>query len=145
AASGSATHSHGNGTLAVSVTGGTHEHTITDPGHTHTVTAQAGSDGGSGYIVGGNYGGPDDGTINTGSKTTGISIAATTGAHEHTVVVSGATATDGAAHDHGITGSTEAAGSAVQVSGGTIGSTGSGTAFKVVPEYYPVIYIKKMV
>ncbi|MDR1322839.1 MAG: hypothetical protein LBK68_00195 [Candidatus Margulisbacteria bacterium] len=144
ASSSSATHSHSNGTLAVSITGGTHGHIVTDTGHTHTVTAQAGDDGGVGYLVGGNYDGPNDATVNTGNATTGISIAETTGSHGHTATVSGSTATDGASHGHGITGSTGVAGGTPTISGGTIGNTGSGTAFNVEPAYYTMIYIKKM-
>ncbi|MDR1323118.1 MAG: hypothetical protein LBK68_01640 [Candidatus Margulisbacteria bacterium] len=156
AASGSATHSHGNGTLAVTITGGTHGHTVTDPGHTHSIKTYERLNGnGNNYSY---WEGAIDG--NTGRATTGITIANTTGSHAHTATVSGSTANDGAAHGHGITGSTGsdnathghsitgntgAAGGSPTISGGAIGNTGSGTAFDVVPAYYTVIYIKKMV
>jgi hypothetical protein len=165
AASGAAEHSHGNGTLAVTITGGTHGHTITDPGHTHNT---------SGGTVGVDYSknravSPYESSewwekwnnnISISSEKTDISIADTTGSHSHTVSISGSTATDGAAHEHGISGaiadtdathghsingSTASTGHSHEISGGTIGNTGSGTAFNVEPAYYTMIYIKKMV
>jgi hypothetical protein len=144
AASSSVTHSHGVGTLAVAVSGGSHGHGITDNGHSHTVTAQASGDGGVGYLVGGSYDISNDGTVSTSTVGTGISVN-TSSSHSHSATVSGSTATDGASHGHGITGSTGTAGGSLTISGGTIGNTGSGTAFDVVPAYYTMIYIKKMV
>jgi hypothetical protein len=143
ASSSSATHSHGNGTLAVAITGGTHGHAITDPGHTHNLymTPQTANGSNNGKWSD-EYGSWQSGRVS--SATTGISIADTTGSHAHGATVSGSTATDGAAHGHGITGSTGAAGGSPTISGGTIGNTGSGTAFDVTPAYYTMIYIKKM-
>jgi hypothetical protein len=155
AASGSATHSHGVGTLAVTITGGKHGHTITDPGHTHTTPWATGWCKGGGDSGGAEY----NGSHATGSTVTGISIAETTGTHEHGATVSGSTANDGAAHTHSISGSTasdstahehtingstESTGHSHEISGGAIGNTGSGTAFDVTPAYYTMIYIKKM-
>ncbi|MDR1113902.1 MAG: hypothetical protein LBL50_02295 [Candidatus Margulisbacteria bacterium] len=122
-------HSHSVGTLAVTITGGTHGHTVTDPGHTHTVsnvnTSPSNNSGG-----GATQTSKIPGIATTSKNTSGISIASTTGLHEHTAVVSGSIGS--IEHSH-------------QISGGNIGNTGSGTAFNVVPAYYTVIYIKKMV
>ncbi|MDR2428899.1 MAG: hypothetical protein LBD62_03740 [Candidatus Margulisbacteria bacterium] len=142
-ASGSATHSHGNGTLAVTISGGAHGHTITDPGHTHSYTSVASyhrSGPDASHVA------KDDRTVaTTGNSLTGITIASDTGSHAHTASVSGVIASDSTAHEHSISGSIASAGHSHTVSGGTIGSTGSGTSFAVVPAYYSMIYIKKMV
>ncbi|MDR1114197.1 MAG: hypothetical protein LBL50_03810 [Candidatus Margulisbacteria bacterium] len=150
ASSSSATHSHGNGTLAVTITGGAHGHAITEPnsgkGHRHPAMRQHYGGTGNSCLSGGADTTPynNDWWFSTGYTPTGISIADTTGSHEHSATVSGSTATDGAAHGHGITGSTGAAGGSPTISGGTIGNTGNGTAFDVTPAYYTMIYIKKM-
>ncbi|MDR1114163.1 MAG: hypothetical protein LBL50_03640 [Candidatus Margulisbacteria bacterium] len=144
ASSSSATHSHGAGTLAVTISGGTHGHVVTDTGHVHTYRDTGG--GAEGVSLQ-NYHGHGTGryTIDdTGRTVANITIGDTTGSHGHTATVTGSTATDGAAHGHGITGSTGAAGASPTISGGTIGNTGNNTAFAVVPAYYTMIYIKKM-
>jgi hypothetical protein len=141
ASSSSATHSHGNGTLTVTITGGAHGHTVTDLGHKHPVYCA-----GNGSAPGALENRAHSGVLGyTENQTTGITIAETTGSHGHTAIVSGSTAPDGAIHGHGITGSTGLAGGSPTISGGTIGNTGSGTAFDVTPAYYTMIYIKKMV
>ncbi|MDR1324110.1 MAG: hypothetical protein LBK68_06725 [Candidatus Margulisbacteria bacterium] len=160
-ASGAATHSHGNGTLAVTITGGTHGHAITDPGHTHTVYNTYNAFNGSG-LDGDNDSPrlPSFTNSTSSNSTTSITIANTTGSHEHGAIVSGAIANDSTAHSHGISGAIADAdathGHSItgntasstehshEISGGTISNTGSGTAFDVTPAYYTMIYIKKM-
>jgi hypothetical protein len=133
-------HFHGVGSLAVS-NGGSHTHTVsgdtsTTGTHTHTINEGHGAGSGSGDLASG-----DDYT-NAIWKTQTTSSA---GGHYHSLSNASA-ATTGSNHDHGITGSTAGGGGhSHTVSGGTIGNTGEGQEFSVVPAYYSVIYIKKMV
>jgi hypothetical protein len=142
ASSGSASHSHSSGALAVSITGGTHAHTITDPQHTHRIEG-SGSHTNAGYLSesGSSISGLEYATTNTAA--TGITI--NNSDHSHTATVSGSTASDSTAHEHSISGSIASSGHTHDISGGTIGNTGNGAAFDIVPAYYTVIYIKKMV
>lgn len=111
-------HSHSFSGSGSASSDGSHSHgisvSISDPGHSHTVHANPG--GTSGAFGGGSSGGATN--IGSSTNTTGISASAslsTDGSHSHSISVSG-----------------------------SIGSTGSGTAFSVLPPYYALCYIMKM-
>ncbi|MDR1322996.1 MAG: hypothetical protein LBK68_00995, partial [Candidatus Margulisbacteria bacterium] len=59
------------------------------------------------------------------------STSQTGSGHSHTVTIGGTIGGTDGTHTHA-------------VSGGTIGNTGSGEAFAVVPSYYTVVYIMKV-
>ncbi|MDR1997134.1 MAG: hypothetical protein LBQ83_02275 [Candidatus Margulisbacteria bacterium] len=119
--------------------GGGHTHDITDPGHNHSVGRLShdkdGSDNDAMYGGGGYYSSTDK---------TGITIKSVS-AHGHTF--SSGTATSAGGHNHTFSSGSaaDAGGHTHTISGGTISNTGSGTAFNIVPSYYVLIYIKKMV
>ncbi|MDR1453974.1 MAG: hypothetical protein LBJ25_08400 [Candidatus Margulisbacteria bacterium] len=141
ASSGSANHSHGNGTLDVSITGGAHGHSINDPGHTHAIKLSHEEKNDQQTPTQSNN--AHEATGYTESAKTGITINNNT-SHNHTVTLSGTIGYDDASHGHSMSGAIASAGHTHDISGGTIGNTGEGAAFDVVPAYYTVIYIKKM-
>jgi hypothetical protein len=111
---------------------GSHSHSIYDPGHAHSYSSP------SSY----HRSGPDSSHVamddrvstTTGGSQTGISINYG-GAHEHGFS-STSKAVAVAGHTHGVTGGT--------ISGSTA-NAGSSQAFTIVPSYYTVIYIIKVV
>ena len=119
------------GSLASGATGGTDSQSVTLqtanlPSHNHTFTN--GTTNSTSKTLTGSFSGGEKGISASGivSRSFSSQYGSGDGDHDNDLLSIDAT------HSHGVT--------------GTIGSTGSGTAFTVntVPAYYAVIYIKKM-
>ncbi|MDR1453328.1 MAG: hypothetical protein LBJ25_05085 [Candidatus Margulisbacteria bacterium] len=127
---GSHNHDLTNGSAALA---GGHSHTVTvhDTNHSRTPAGQS------------DYGSDEYGEYHSATYTT-----STVADHTHTV---SGTIGNGGAHTHTLSGSaaeggshTHTVNSSNSTISGTVGNSGSGTNFNNMPDYYAVIYIKKM-
>ena len=108
----------------------THNHTATDSGHTHTVSGGGTIDNVIAQRYSDNTGNINStGAQTTSSGTANISVGNASADHTHTY--SGTTSGMSANHTHSVTVS------------GTTGSTGSASAFGILPPYYALCYIMK--
>lgn len=88
--------SHNHTITATSASAGGHTHTINDPGHTHSYTLKT-TAGGS--TVGGDPNSLVNGSANTGSSTTGITVNSVAD-HTHTITATAGNTGGGGSHEN---------------------------------------------